>query len=253
MNFSISTQPLNVFVPDLDLFFSCFLFFFLNFFHLFILVGDYRGGFCHTLIWISHGLTCVPHPESPSLLPPHPIPLNLILKWPFLFLYFFSLNDFIYFLRFKAIIKIKAHTLPEGLSHRAFPQHWKDLPARPSSQSPDPLYLTDYLAPLLLILPTHVLPLLSKYYHQRLGCLVRQLSHSLFFFDLLPTSQHHLIHLLAPKRLFSFCPLFSISSLITLLQDANMSDLDNFNCLSMVFIAILVPSVRCSNWGEPVK
>ena len=25
---------------------------------------------------ISHGCTCVPHPESPSLFPPHPIPLS---------------------------------------------------------------------------------------------------------------------------------------------------------------------------------
>ena len=31
-------------------------------------------GFCHTLTWISHGCTCVPHPEPLSDLPPHPIP-----------------------------------------------------------------------------------------------------------------------------------------------------------------------------------
>ena len=30
--------------------------------------------FCHTLTWISHGCTCVPHLELPSHLPPHPIP-----------------------------------------------------------------------------------------------------------------------------------------------------------------------------------
>ena len=30
--------------------------------------------FSHTLTWISHGCTCVPHPEPPSHLPPHPIP-----------------------------------------------------------------------------------------------------------------------------------------------------------------------------------
>ena len=28
----------------------------------------------HTLTWICHGYTCVPHPEPPSHLPPHPIP-----------------------------------------------------------------------------------------------------------------------------------------------------------------------------------
>ena len=35
---------------------------------------QYCIGFCHTLTWISHGCTCVPHPEPPSHLPPHAIP-----------------------------------------------------------------------------------------------------------------------------------------------------------------------------------
>ena len=30
--------------------------------------------FCHTLTWIRQGCTCVPHPEPPSHLPPHPSP-----------------------------------------------------------------------------------------------------------------------------------------------------------------------------------
>ena len=54
----------------------CFLFFFLQnstpfyfIFHFTILYW-----FCHTLTWIHHGCTCVPHPEPPSHLPPHPIP-----------------------------------------------------------------------------------------------------------------------------------------------------------------------------------
>ena len=34
---------------------------------------QYCSGFCHTLTWISHGCTCVPHPEPHSHLPPHPI------------------------------------------------------------------------------------------------------------------------------------------------------------------------------------
>ena len=30
------------------------------------------SGFCHTLTWINHGFTCVPHPEPPpTYLPPH--------------------------------------------------------------------------------------------------------------------------------------------------------------------------------------
>ena len=37
---------------------------------------QYSSGFCHTLTWISHGFTCVPHPDPPSHLPPHPIPLG---------------------------------------------------------------------------------------------------------------------------------------------------------------------------------
>ena len=32
--------------------------------------------FCHILTWICHGYICVPHPELPSYLPPHPIPLG---------------------------------------------------------------------------------------------------------------------------------------------------------------------------------
>ena len=35
---------------------------------------QYCSGFCCTLTWISHGCTCVPHPEPSSHLLPHPIP-----------------------------------------------------------------------------------------------------------------------------------------------------------------------------------
>ena len=38
---------------------------------------QYCSGFCHTLIWISHGFTSIPHPDPPSHLPLHPIPLGL--------------------------------------------------------------------------------------------------------------------------------------------------------------------------------
>ena len=37
---------------------------------------QYCSGFCHTLTWISHGCTYVPHPEPPFHLPPHTIPLG---------------------------------------------------------------------------------------------------------------------------------------------------------------------------------
>ena len=38
---------------------------------------QYCRGFCHTLTWISLGYTCIPHPNPPSHLPLHPIPLGL--------------------------------------------------------------------------------------------------------------------------------------------------------------------------------
>ena len=49
------------------------LFFFFNFNRRLITL-QYCSGFCHTLTRISHGCTCVPHPEPPSHLPPHLIP-----------------------------------------------------------------------------------------------------------------------------------------------------------------------------------
>ena len=48
-----------------------FSFFFLSFF---LSLFFYCSGFCHTLKWISHGFTCVPHPDPPSHLP---LPLGL--------------------------------------------------------------------------------------------------------------------------------------------------------------------------------
>ena len=62
------------------------IFFFLKSIYLFIyffiiirrlITLQYCSGFCHTLTWISHGFTCVSHPDSPFHLPLHPIPLCL--------------------------------------------------------------------------------------------------------------------------------------------------------------------------------
>ena len=44
---------------------------------LFLTFFFYCSGFCHTLKWISHVFTCVPHPDPPSHIPLHPIPLGL--------------------------------------------------------------------------------------------------------------------------------------------------------------------------------
>ena len=72
-------------------YFLIFFFFNLNFFCIlvqgfffsFIFISwrlitlQYCSGFCHTLTWISHGFTCIPHPDPPSHLPLCPIPLGL--------------------------------------------------------------------------------------------------------------------------------------------------------------------------------
>ena len=51
-----------------------FIFLFFNF--IFFLNFTILYWFCHTSKWIRHRHTCVPHPEPPSLLPPHTIPLG---------------------------------------------------------------------------------------------------------------------------------------------------------------------------------
>ena len=55
-------------------FFKKFYLFLFIYFNWRLITLQYSGGFCHTLTWISHGCTCVPRPEPPSHLPPHPIP-----------------------------------------------------------------------------------------------------------------------------------------------------------------------------------
>ena len=47
----------------------CYIFFFFISWRLITL--QYCSGFCHTLTWISHGFTCIPHPYPP---PPPPSP-----------------------------------------------------------------------------------------------------------------------------------------------------------------------------------
>ena len=51
------------------------LFYFFSFIYLFFYFTVLYW-FCHILTWICHGCTCVPHPEPPFHLPPHPIPLD---------------------------------------------------------------------------------------------------------------------------------------------------------------------------------
>ena len=67
-------------------FFFIYLFIFLFIFISWRLITlQYCSGFCHTLTWISHGFTCIPHPDPPSHLPLHPIPLGTqVLSFPFI-------------------------------------------------------------------------------------------------------------------------------------------------------------------------
>ena len=80
IKFSFCTEPYKLYYIDLLLRVILFYFFLSFFSFIFIswrlITLQYCSGFCHTLTWISHGVTCVPHPEPPSHLPPHPIPLG---------------------------------------------------------------------------------------------------------------------------------------------------------------------------------
>ena len=69
----LSFSPLPFFFP-LDLSFIFFPFIFISWR---LITLQYCSGFCHTLTWISHGFTCIPHPDPPSHLPLYPVPLGL--------------------------------------------------------------------------------------------------------------------------------------------------------------------------------
>ena len=60
--------------PRSDSFFFIFSFIFISWR---LITLQYCSRFCHTMTWISHGYTCIPHPNPPSHLPLHPIPLGL--------------------------------------------------------------------------------------------------------------------------------------------------------------------------------
>ena len=50
----------------------CFVLFSFIFISWSLITLQYCSGFCHTLTWISHGCTCVPHPETPPTSLPIP-------------------------------------------------------------------------------------------------------------------------------------------------------------------------------------
>ena len=65
------------FIKEVPYWSSYLFFFFIYFYSWRLITLQSCSGFCHTLTWISHGFTCIPHPDSPSHLPLHPIPLGL--------------------------------------------------------------------------------------------------------------------------------------------------------------------------------
>ena len=53
------------------------IFFYFIFISWRLITLQYWSGFCDTLTWVSHGFTCFAHPDAPSHLPAHRIPLGL--------------------------------------------------------------------------------------------------------------------------------------------------------------------------------
>ena len=77
--FSSSCMKALAFPQSHQLLKHAFFFFFFSFIFISwrLITSQHFSGFCHTLTWISHGVTCIPHPDLPSHLPLHPIPLGL--------------------------------------------------------------------------------------------------------------------------------------------------------------------------------
>ena len=69
-----SMQIFFFFITSIFIYFYFFPFIFISWR---LITLQYCSGFCHTLTWISHGFTCIPHPDPPSHPPLHLIPLGL--------------------------------------------------------------------------------------------------------------------------------------------------------------------------------
>ena len=63
---------------DVSAFYFLFSFFPFIFISWTIINLQYCCGYCHTLTWMSHGVTCIPHPDPPCYLPLHLIPLGVL-------------------------------------------------------------------------------------------------------------------------------------------------------------------------------
>ena len=67
----LNIKDKTTFVHDLKL-----LFIYLFFISWRLIALQYCSGFWHTLTWISHGFTCIPHSDPPSHLPLYPVLLG---------------------------------------------------------------------------------------------------------------------------------------------------------------------------------
>ena len=61
----IPTFHFNCFGLIPCIYFSFIYFIFIFFISWRLITLQYCSGFCHTLTWISHGFTCIPHPDPP--------------------------------------------------------------------------------------------------------------------------------------------------------------------------------------------
>ena len=78
-NYACFLVPFYSYIPPFFFHLSSHKIFFFSFIFISwrLITLQYCSGFCHTLTWISHGFTCVLHPDPPSHLPLYPIPLGL--------------------------------------------------------------------------------------------------------------------------------------------------------------------------------
>ena len=80
--------------------------------------------FCYTSTWICHGCTCVPHPEPPSHLPSHTIPLGLP-SAPVLSILHHALNLDWWFVSHMILYIFQCHS-PKSSHPHPLPQSPKD-------------------------------------------------------------------------------------------------------------------------------
>ena len=76
----LDTKWWGMYWPSIYIMVGQLVFFLIFFSFIFIswrlITLQYCSGFCHTLTWISHGFTCIPHPDPPLSPPSWPDPFG---------------------------------------------------------------------------------------------------------------------------------------------------------------------------------